>query len=155
MDRRTFLQGAFSLTCLGCSKILGAQVKAPAHKSKTVRIAPDGMVTIDGRREFIQGLYMLPNGSDPWRLAREAGFNLVHTGASLADLAKVHENGLYAWVSLGSLSESKKMEAQERLRKTVTLLKDEPSLLFWETEDEPTFTWKKVDARVPAHEIIE
>jgi hypothetical protein len=34
-------------------------------------------------------------------------------------------------------------------------LKDEPALLFWETEDEPTFVWKKAEARIPPADIIE
>jgi len=133
---------------------LGAQFKQ-AHKFKTVRIAADGMVTIEGRREFIQGLYMLPNGPDPWRQTREAGFSLVHVGTSSEDLAKAQEHGLYAWVSVGSISKNKRAETQEQVRKIVTLLKDQPALLFWETEDEPTFVWKKTEARVPADEIIE
>jgi len=154
MHRRTFLKAAFSVTCFGSSRLLGAQFKQ-THKFKTVRIATDGMVTIDGRPEFIQGLYMLPNGPDPWRRAREAGFNLVHVGASSEDLAKAQEHGLYAWVSLGSISKNKQAESQENVRKILTLLKEEPALLFWETEDEPTFVWKKTEARVPADEIIE
>jgi hypothetical protein len=28
-------------------------------------------------------------------------------------------------------------------------------LLFWETEDEPTFVWKKTEARIPAADLIE
>jgi hypothetical protein len=156
VNRRTFLKGAVSLACVGASElVVGSQSKAPAHKSKSVRLGSDGMLTIDGRREFIQGLYMLPNRPDPWNEAQEAGFNLIHTNASRTDLAKAHEHGLYAWATLGSISASKRSEAQKRIRDIVMLLKDEPSLLCWETEDEPTFVWKKNEARVPAQEIIE
>jgi hypothetical protein len=113
------------------------------------------MLVIDRRREFILGLYMLPNVPEPWREAREAGFNLVHLGAEAAEFAKARAHGLYGWTSLGSISESNRGEAEARIRKTVTALKEEPALLFWETEDEPTFVWKKSEARVPPADIIE
>jgi hypothetical protein len=155
MDRRTFLKGAFSVACAGCSELIGAQVRVAQSKSSTVKIASDGMLTIDGSRTFIHGLYMLPNGPEPWRQAKEAGFNLVHTGASLADLAKAQQHHLYAWVSLGSITSNAREESQKRIRETVTLLKNESALLFWETEDEPTFLWKKREPRVSAEQIVE
>jgi hypothetical protein len=41
------------------------------------------------------------------------------------------------------------------IRKTVETLRGEPALLFWETEDEPTFVWKKPrEIRTPAERII-
>jgi len=71
------------------------------------------------------------------------------------EFAEAHAHNLYGWTSLGSISPRNRAEAQDRIRKTVTSLLSEPALLFWETEDEPSFVWKKTEPRVLPADIIE
>ena len=79
----------------------------------------------------------------------------MHLPANAADFIKAREHDLYGWTSLGSISPRNRAESEARIHKTVMALKDEPALLFWETEDEPTFVWKKTEARIPPADIIE
>jgi hypothetical protein len=156
MDRRTFLKTlALSALSAGGAELPAREPKSAASKSNSVRLDSDGMLVVNGQREFILGLYSLPNAPSPWQETREAGFNLVHLSPTNADFAQAREHGLYAWTSLGSISPRNRAEAGERIRKTVTALKSEPALLFWETEDEPTFVWKKPEPRIPSADIIE
>ena len=144
MDRRTFLKtAALAALSLGEAGLRAREAKTVAAKSNAGRCDTDGMLIVNGAREFIQGLYFLPNLPNPFEETRNAGFNLVHLSPTNTEFAKAREHGLYAWTSLGSISPSNRTEAESRIRKTVMTLKDEPALLFWETEDEPTFGWKK------------
>ena len=156
MNRRTFLKATtLSVLAVSGTKVRAGQSKSSARQPTTVRLDSDGMLIINGQREFMLGLYMLPNTPEPWREAREAGFNLVHLRPDAADFAKARDHQLYGWTSLGSISPRNRTAAESRIRQTVTALKDEPALLFWETEDEPTFVWKKNEARIPPADIIE
>lgn len=114
-------------------------------------IDTDGMIKVNGERTFMVGLYDFAKTADPWREARDAGFNLTHTGATPADLQKAGKYDFYAWTTVGALNG--KNEAA--IRKTVESLRNEPALILWETEDEPTFVWKKpLEIRTPAERII-
>ncbi|MBI3666335.1 MAG: hypothetical protein HY236_08945 [Acidobacteria bacterium] len=142
MDRRTFLK-AIPLPLLA----------APAGV-RQIGMDSDGMITMDGRREFILGLYQLPRTASPWKEAKEAGFNLVNVQAKAEDFAQAAAHNLHAWVGLGSLSPKKRSADEERIRKIVTAFRNEPALLLWETEDEPSYIWKKTEPRVPPEDII-
>lgn len=95
----------------------------------------DGMLIVNGQRTFIVGLYNFAKGPDPWTDARAAGFNLVRVKPAVAELRMARKHGFYAWTTVGP--------NEAAIRKTVEALRDEPALIFWETEDEPTFVWKK------------
>lgn len=156
MDRRTFLKATtLSLLAANGNNVAAAQDQPPGRAPTVVRLDSDGTLLINGRREFVLGLYSLPNVPEPWREARDAGFNLVHLRADAADFARARDHGLYGWTTLGSISPRNRAADETRIRQTVTSLQREPALLFWETEDEPTFVWKKTEARVPAAAIIE
>lgn len=99
----------------------------------------DGMARMDGERAFILGLYAAPR-SGGLRAARDAGFSLVHASATRAALDAVAAAGLRAWVTVGS--------DLAKLETTVTALRDHPALFMWETEDEPSYQWKKPGPRV-------
>ncbi|HUQ93267.1 MAG TPA: hypothetical protein VM120_16410 [Bryobacteraceae bacterium] len=124
MKRRVFLAGA-----------LPAMPLAP-----NVRLDDDGMVVLHGTRTFVLGLYQLPQGPDGWKNAAKAGFHVLHVGNTREALDNARAHGMYGWVTLGSL---RKPEDEARIRRLVRELKDHPQLLFWETEDEPSFVWKK------------
>lgn len=121
----------------------------------------DGMVTVDDRRTLIIGIYHMGSKYSPQSreesLAElaEAGFNLVQSGAKQEDLDAIHAAGLMAWVSVGTLDLEKKEESATRLRRIIETVRDHPALAFLETVDEPAWTWKKAEPRVPAEALTE
>jgi hypothetical protein len=131
-------------------QILAAPLASAPPK---IQVEDDGMVSVNGSRTFISGLYQLPRMENPWREARSAGFNLVRT--TREQLGDARKHGLYAWIALGAISPAKRAADEARIRGLVSALKDDPALLFWETEDEPTFVWKKNSVRVPPEVVIE
>src|SRR5689334_19187038 len=100
-NRRRFLKSA-AITVIGTATPATWRLPAASAKSKArlwPRVDRDGMLVINGRREFLLGLYSLPNGVSPWAQAREAGFNLIHAGIESKSFRLAHQNGLYAWSS--------------------------------------------------------
>jgi len=124
-------------------------------RGAAARIDADGMMIVGGKRTFLHGLYQLPNVPDPWRAASEAGFQFASAGAGAAALDEAFRHGMSGWVAVGSISPSKRRQDEERIRKQVGELKAHPALLFWETEDEPSFQWKKPGPRVTPEVIRE
>jgi hypothetical protein len=102
----------------------------------------------------VLGLYDLPKVTDAWREAREAGFNLVHIAPSPENFASAREHNLRTWVGLGSISEKNRAADESRIRGIVEQFRRDPALMFWETEDEPAFTWKSPNPRVSPEQII-
>jgi hypothetical protein len=113
----------------------------------------DGMMLVNGKRTFAVGSYYLPNGPEGWERAKDAGFQFIHTGGKKEELDKAHELGLHAWISVGSIKPASRAADEERIRKVVTEFRNHPALLFWETEDEPSYIWQKTEARVPPEVI--
>src|SRR5262245_22299336 len=111
MRRRTFL--SLLAAPLG---LVDAQIKLDS----------DGMLVIGGRRQFVLGLYDLPKIPEPWRQARDAGFNLVHVRASVGDFAFARQHGLRTWVSVGSISSARHTEDQARIRQVVEQFRHDP-----------------------------
>jgi hypothetical protein len=103
------------------------------------------MLRIDGNRKFVLGLYQPPPGPDGLRAAADAGCALVQGHADRAFLDSVHANGLKCWVATGS--------DPDRIRKIVADLGNHPAILFWETEDEPSYQWNKPGPRVTPERI--
>jgi len=104
-----------------------------------------GAPAFDPRRRFLLGLYSLPKRPDAMRQARQAGFRVVNLAPAAEDFSRARENGMYGWISAGS--------DPARIRKLVSGWKDNPTLLFWETEDEPSYQWKKPGPRIPPQTI--
>ncbi|MBM3737085.1 MAG: hypothetical protein FJW39_14995 [Acidobacteria bacterium] len=99
----------------------------------------DGMLYLNGKRTFVLGLYQLPNRPDPWRDAAGAGFHVVHCKPERAMLDTARQHAMYGWLTTGSISVTKPEPDKEKVRKLVEAFRDHPGVLFWETEDEPTF----------------
>lgn len=125
-----------------------------AAAPKTIRPDRDGMLRVHGRREFILGLYQVPKHESALREAGEAGFNLINRSATRAAYDEAHALGLWGWSALGSLPADQRADAEMRMKQTIETLRDHPALLYWETEDEPTFVWKEpLKQRVSAEQI--
>jgi hypothetical protein len=138
MTRRTLLQAAV--------------LAAPARNPPGV-LDSDGMLLLNGKRTFLLGSYQLPNRPNPWKQARDAGLQVIHLPPKREDLDRAREHGMYGWTGLGSISPQRREQDQERIRTIVTSLQHHPALLYWETEDEPSYQWKKAGPRV-APEVI-
>ncbi len=115
----------------------------------------DGMLKINGRRVFILGSYHLPHETHPFKKLAQMGFNLVHVAADSAQLRLAQKAGLNAWISLGGWDTNHPQNSRNRLRKVVTSFQKAPALLFWESVDEPAWTWKKATPRVPPEPLIQ
>ena len=149
MNRRQFLQ-----TTALAAATLPVAPNAFAATSTTIRPDRDGMLRVRGKREFVLGLYQVPKHASALREASEAGFNLINRSAMRAAYDEAHALGLWGWSALGSLPFANRAEAETRMRQTIEALRDHPALLFWETEDEPTFVWKEpTKLRTPAAQI--
>lgn len=123
---------------------------APIH----VTYEDDGTIAVDGERTFVLGVYQTDYRDAPESTLAErlqdlagAGFSLVHT--SPTNLDAVHNAGLHAWVTVGTLDLSDEVASRERLLNTVDRVRDHPAVLFLETEDEPAWTWMKAEPRTP------
>jgi hypothetical protein len=149
MNRRQFVQ----TTAFGAA-VLPFAPSLLAANPRAIRFARDGMLCLDGQREFILGLYQVPEGDGTLRAASEAGFNLIRRDASRAAYDEAQALGLWGWTALGSLPPTNRAEAENRMRQAIESLRGHPGLLFWETEDEPTFVWKEpTKIRTPASQI--
>ena len=114
----------------------------------------DGMVTVNGERIFIIGSYHTPKSGQPYRELAEAGFNLVRVGTSAEQLDQADRAGLYTWISIGTLDLQDSVQSANKLLKKVNDFKDHPSLLIWESVDEPAWTWKKAEPRVRPKPLV-
>lgn len=110
-----------------------------------------GLLSLGGKQTFALGLYSLPQGPDPWRRAAEAGFQFVHSGFDGQRLDEARRHGMKVWVTVGSL---KGPQDEARIRGLVGKWKARQEILFWETEDEPSFVWKKPREVRVAPEVI-
>lgn len=133
-------------------------VFAGPGKSAPIRPDSDGTLRVQGRREFILGLYQVPGHPEALREASQAGFNLINRGPTVASFDEARALGLWGWTALGSLPPTaraaERAEAERRMRGTIESLRAHPALLFWETEDEPTFVWKEpLKLRTPPAQI--
>jgi hypothetical protein len=105
----------------------------------------DGMLRIDGKRTFVHGLYQTPKHADGIRAAAGAGFHVIHAPARNDALEKARSHGLRCWLTTGS--------EPAGIRKVVNEFAKNPAVLFWETEDEPSYQWKKPGPRVTPEKI--
>lgn len=149
MNRRQFLQ-----TTARAAAVLPVVSGAVIAATPPVSPDRDGMLRVRGQREFILGLYQVPKGDAALREASAAGFNLIHRPPMPAAYDEAQTLDLWGWSALGSLPATNRAEAEQRIRKAVEALREHPALLFWETEDEPTFVWKEPGKlRIPAAQI--
>ncbi|MBI5083400.1 MAG: hypothetical protein HZB13_02230 [Acidobacteria bacterium] len=119
------------------SMLMGAAL--PQTAPPVSGVDSDGALLIKGRRTFLHGLYQLPNLPEALKAAGEAGFQVVH-GSNEADLDAAASRGMYRWMTVGS--------AAAKIEAMVGQYGGHPALLFWETEDEPSYQWKKAGPRV-------
>lgn len=120
----------------------------------------DGTITVNGKRTLIVGSYYAGAGPESgaptletYKGMAQAGFNLVRAGAATRDLA--HQAGLMTWDAVGTLNLEEREKSEAALRERVAAIKDHPSLAFIESEDEPAWTWKKAEPRIPPEPFVE
>lgn len=155
MNRRQFLQAVPSLAA---APLLARSAFAGTGRGNSIQSDSDGTLRVGGRREFILGLYQAPAHPEALREASQAGFNLINRSPTAASFDEAHALGLWGWTALGSLPvptpAAERAAAETRMRATIESLRAHPALLFWETEDEPTFVWKEpLRLRTPPAQI--
>jgi hypothetical protein len=124
----------------------GAVAARLASGADTPISAPDrdGMLLVRDRRTFLHGLYRPPSAPAPLKAAAEAGFHVVH-GSTQAHLDEAASLGIHRWMTTGA--------RPERIAEMTRRFARHPALLYWETEDEPSYQWKKPGPRI-APEVI-
>lgn len=103
-----------------------------------VRIEADGMLSVNGERVFVLGLYEHPEEDAVLQAVADAGFNLVQARQNQQELDRLHELGLWAWVNTGmhvdlSVNTSARKESIQAM---VESIGQHPTLLIWEVPDE-------------------
>jgi hypothetical protein len=114
----------------------------------------DGMLLVEGKRTFIIGSYYLPKEAAPYRAMAQSGYNLIRVNPVAAELDSAHNNGLKAWISIGSLQNQDTPQGLQAYKEKIRPLKEHPGLLIWETEDEPAWRWNTAEQRVSADVMI-
>ncbi len=115
----------------------------------------DGMLVVDGKRTFIIGSYHHPKTSLPFNELAKQGYNYTRVEADQGSLDSAHANHIMTWMVTGSIQAGNEQADRERIAKLVNRFKNHPSLLCWEMEDEPAFTWNSAEPRVKPESLIE
>lgn len=113
----------------------------------------DNMVLIDGERSFIIGSYHLPKTLNPYETLSENGYNYVRVPNDLLELDKALKNNLKTWMYTSVFSDDDTLIAKEKIKEVVNKFKSHKSLLFWEIEDEPAFTWNSKESRITPQQM--
>ncbi len=118
--------------------VASAALSVACYAANDVAMAPDGMLTLNGEREFIIGLYENPKDDAILDDVAKAGFNLVQSSANAEQLDRLHNRGLYAWINVGgSIDLSSDAESgKAALKKLADDFAEHPALLVWEVPDE-------------------
>lgn len=139
-----------------CSMLALVVAGAAAAQTLQLDYDDDGMVTVNGERTFIIGTYYVTSKyapdkpyADAAKESAETGYNLIRAG-SREELDAIQQADAMGWVSVGAVELDKLEESSQALRERVTALADHPALAVIETVDEPAWTWKSPEQRVPA-----
>ncbi len=115
----------------------------------------DGMVTVNGKRTLIIGSYYQAKSDRPFGEMADAGFNLIRTGLNTEEMDKAQAAGLMTWTTVGTIELDKKEATSAALVKKVDSVKGHPALAILESVDEPAWTWKKAEARIPPEPFVQ
>jgi hypothetical protein len=113
------------------------------------------MLVIDGKRTFIIGSYDHPKTGKPFKELAENGYNYTKVKAEEAELDSAHVHQLMAWIVTGSIRSETRSADEERIAQLVNRFKNHTSLLCWEMEDEPAFTWNSAEPHIKPESLIE
>ncbi|MCK9411916.1 MAG: hypothetical protein M0Q53_06420 [Prolixibacteraceae bacterium] len=108
----------------------------------------DGMIRIRGKRTFLLGLYQKPNQPKSLESLVKTGYNLVNLPANIHILDSAEVAGINVWVTLGTIEPSNRKISWQKIRQTVTALKNHKSIIAWELADEPAYTWNSNQLRI-------
>ncbi len=143
MDRRSFLK-TLALSALSASEteLLAREPKSPASKSNSVRLDSDGMLVVMGSGSLSLDFTRCPtrrnHGKKPGKRV-STSFTYHPRAPTSRRRANMDSTAGHRWARFAA--------QPRRSRRTHSQsgdgLQGEPALLFWETEDEPTFVWKK------------
>ena len=114
----------------------------------------DGMIKIEGTRTFIIGSYHHPKTQNSFQELSSNGYNYVRVNPNKAILDSALKFNLRTWISTGSIKEKDKSYST-KIIEIVNIYKDHPSILSWEIEDEPAWTWNSSEPRITPEKMFE
>jgi hypothetical protein len=129
-----------------------ASCSADRNKANT-KIASDNMISLNGKKTFIIGSYHLPKTDNPYKTLANNGFNYVRVKPDIEELDKAQNNNLSTWIYTTIFPVDDTATSRSKLEALVGKFKNHPSLLYWEIEDEPAFTWKSAEARISPEQM--
>ncbi|MBA7567734.1 hypothetical protein ES708_09451 [subsurface metagenome] len=149
----SFYKNSFQLLFAGI--ILLAGCAGDVTQQKQFYYDNDGMLVINGKRTFIIGSYHQPESCRPFEGLAKHGYNYTRVKAEKAELDSAQAHHVMTWIVTGSIQPGNEHADRERIAQLVNRFKNHPSLLCWEMEDEPAFTWNSAEPRVKPEPLIE
>ena len=113
------------------------------------------MLVINERSTFIIGSYEVPKVDKAFTDLAKNGYNYVRIDAKPENLKAAEENGLMTWITLGYINEETAEEDKKRISEIIEKNRGSSSLLCWEMEDEPAYTWNSAEPRILPEPLIE
>ena len=133
--------------------ILLAGCASDFTKQKQFFYDEDGMLVINDKRTFIIGSYHHPECIRPFEELANQGYNYARVKADEAELDSAQAHNLMTWMITGSIKSENRSADKKRIALLVNKFKNHPSLLCWEMEDEPAFTWNSADSRIKPEQL--
>ncbi|MDP4285167.1 MAG: hypothetical protein Q8891_12135 [Bacteroidota bacterium] len=130
---------------------VGGIKKVEAQTNK-ILCDKDGMLVINNKRTFIIGSYYLPKEANPYKELAINGYNYIKVKGSGYELDSAWHYHLRTWVSTGSIKNNSQKD-KNRIAELVNRIKGHPSLMCFEMEDEPAFTWNSAELRIPPEQM--
>jgi len=143
--------------------LIGLLLPLTALAANEVSIDPDRMLVVNGQRAFVLGLYENPTEDSVLDEAARAGFNLIQSAPDAAQLDRLHNRGVYAWINTGydidfSVDAGARKTALSKLAGDFV---GHPAMLVWEVPDEAlwnvwygTQLWRNRDEVKLQNELI-
>ena len=123
------------------------------NMENTLLLENDNMPVVKGKRTFVIGSYHLPKTKAPFKTLMQNGYNYVKVSPNSLELELAKENNLSTWINTTIFAKEDAKVAKEKLETLVNKYKNHPTLLYWELEDEPAFTWKSKEARMSPEQM--
>lgn len=136
---------------------VGTRPAGSASGAAGTAVASDGTLLINGRRVFPLALYQLPpkaSRTASLLAAKDAGFDIAHSAATKEALDELSTHELNGWCTVGSINPGQRDKDRQRIASIVDRLRSHAALLYWETEDEPSYQWKKPGVARVSPEVI-
>jgi len=128
--------------------LISCNKEEPKSENRRFHYDGDGILVLNSKRTFIIGSYYLPNDENPFAELKKNGFNYIRAKAEKEQLDAANKNSLMTWIHVGSIKKDSEEKDKQHISEIIEQYKTHPSVLCWEMEDEPAYTWNSAEARI-------